>query len=83
MTTRRGFLKLGSLFVPAVAAPAVVYSFLWAPWNPGMIIEELSFKLLSDLHGQLMRAAAAAMQIPEHILRGEARFLAERLGHVE
>jgi len=27
---RRSFLKLGALFVPAVAAPTVVYSFLWA-----------------------------------------------------
>ena len=27
---RRGFLKLGALFVPVVAAPTVAYSFLWA-----------------------------------------------------
>lgn len=30
MTTRRDFLKLGTLFVPVVAAPTVAYSFLWA-----------------------------------------------------
>ena len=27
---RRNFLRLGSLFVPAVVAPTVAYSFLWA-----------------------------------------------------
>jgi hypothetical protein len=26
---RRSFLKVGALFVPAVAAPTVAYSFLW------------------------------------------------------
>ncbi len=30
MTTRRDFLRLGALFVPAVVAPSVAYSFLWA-----------------------------------------------------
>jgi hypothetical protein len=31
---RRSFIKLGALFVPAVAAPTVAYSFLWAKPNP-------------------------------------------------
>lgn len=30
MASRRDFLKLGALFVPALAAPSVVHSFLWA-----------------------------------------------------
>lgn len=38
MSSRRNFLKLGALFVPAaIAEPRRVYSFLWAPryvWVP-------------------------------------------------
>ncbi len=39
ITARRDFLKLGALFVPALAAPTVAYSFLWAP-------KEMTFTML-------------------------------------
>lgn len=34
MTGRREFLKLGALFVPAVVAPRIAYSFLWDRQEP-------------------------------------------------
>lgn len=37
MTTRRNFLRLGALFVPAaIVAPRVAYSFLWAKYHAGI-----------------------------------------------
>ncbi len=41
---RRGFLKLGSLFVPVVAAPTVAYSFLWKVEQKSRLVYDLNLE---------------------------------------
>jgi len=49
--TRRSFLKLGALLVPAVAAPTVAYSFLWGrrEIECGMVLPHSSSILPDEL----------------------------------
>jgi hypothetical protein len=69
---RRNFLKLGSLFVPAVAAHTVVYSFIWNARGVHVIERDQLADFDFDAHmREFDRRMAAAVQVPEHMLFGQ------------
>lgn len=66
VTTRRDFLKLGTLFVPVVTAPTVAYSFLWQA--PSRALIPRAFDILKKMVNDYEAAGLIAPVAWDHIV---------------